>query len=113
MKRDVRVGGLPQKIRKANPESSSHPSPRRYQPLPVLHPQSRYPLSSFCKFSDLQSFNVRMFIVADARRREEFDARLGHDYFKSISDRVKFVSYDMLDKFYEGMMTQQKSTLIL
>ena len=69
--------------------------------------------NSLCKFSDLQSFNARMFIVADARRREEFDARLAHDYFKSISDRVKFVSYDMLDKFYEGMMTQQKSSLIL
>lgn len=69
--------------------------------------------NSLCKFSDLQSFNARMFIVADARRREEFDARLSHDYFKSISDRVKFVSYDMLDKFYEGMMTQQKSSLIL
>ena len=69
--------------------------------------------NSLCKFSDLQSFNARMFIVADARRREEFDARLTHDYFKSISDRVKFVSYDMLDKFYEGMMTQQKSSLIL
>lgn len=69
--------------------------------------------NSLCKFSDLQSFNVRMFIVADARRYDEFKARLSHDYFKSISDRVKFVSYDMLDKFYEGMMTQQKSTLIL
>lgn len=34
------------KIRKANPESCSHPLPRRCQPLPVLHPQSRYPLSS-------------------------------------------------------------------
>ena len=54
-----------------------------------------------------------MSIVADVRRREEFDARLAHDYFKSIFDRVKFVSYDMLDKFYEGMMTQQKSSLIL
>lgn len=69
--------------------------------------------NSLCKFSDLQSFNVRMFIVADARRYDEFKARLSHDYFKSISDRVKFVSYDMLDKFYEGMMTQQKSTLFL
>lgn len=69
--------------------------------------------NSLCKFSDLQSFNVRMFIVADARRYDEFKARLSHDYFKSISDRVKFVSYDMLDKFYEGMMTQQMSTLFL
>ena len=34
------------KIRKANPEFCSHPLPRRHQTLPVLHPQSRYPLSS-------------------------------------------------------------------
>lgn len=54
-----------------------------------------------------------MSIVADVRRHDEFIAKLSHDYFKPISDRVKFVSYDMLDKFYEGMMTQQKSSLIL
>ena len=69
--------------------------------------------NSLCKFSDLQSFNVRMFIVADARRYDEFKARLSHDYFKSISDRVKFVSYDMLDRYYEGLMTQRKSSLVL
>ena len=54
-----------------------------------------------------------MSIVADVRRHDEFIAKLSHDYFKPISDRVKFVSYDKLDKFYEGMMTQQKSSLIL
>ena len=69
--------------------------------------------NSLCKFSDLQSFNARMFIVADARRQDEFIARLSHDYFKPISDRVKFVSYDELDRYYEGLMTQQKSSLVL
>lgn len=40
-------------------------------------------------------------------------ARLSHDYFKPISDRVKFVSYDKLDRYYEGLMTQKKSSLVL
>lgn len=69
--------------------------------------------NSLCKFSDLQSFNARMAIVADARRHDEFIAKLNHDYFKPISDRVKFVSYDKLDRYYEGLMTQQKSSLVL
>lgn len=69
--------------------------------------------NSLCKFADLQSFNARMFIVADARRKEEYQAKLHHDYFKSICDRVQFVSYDKLDKYYEGMLKQQKSSLIL
>lgn len=54
-----------------------------------------------------------MFIVADAKRHDEFIARLSHDYFKPISDRVEFMSYDKLDRFYEGMMLQQKSLLNL
>lgn len=69
--------------------------------------------NSLCKFVDLQSFNARMFIVADARRHDEFIARLNHDYFKPILDRVEFMSYDKLDRFYEGMMLQQKSLLNL
>ena len=69
--------------------------------------------NSLCKFSDLQCFNAQMFIVADARRHDEFIAKLSHDYFKPISDRVKFVSYDKLDRYYEGLMTQRKSLLIL
>jgi hypothetical protein len=69
--------------------------------------------NSLCKFADLQSFNAQMFIVADARRHDEFIAKLSHDYFKPISDRVKFVSYDKLDRYYEGLMTQRKSSLIL
>lgn len=69
--------------------------------------------NSLCKFSDLQCFNAQMFIVADARRHDEFIAKLSHDYFKPISDRVKFVSYDKLDRYYEGLMTQRKSSLIL
>ena len=66
--------------------------------------------NSLCKFADLQSFNAQMFIVADARRHDEFIAKLSHDYFKPISDRVKFVSYDKLDRYYEGLMMQRKSS---
>lgn len=66
-------------------------------------------------FAHVMTFriNARMFIVADARRHDEFIARLNHDYFKPISDRVEFMSYDKLDRFYEGMMLQQKSLLNL
>ena len=69
--------------------------------------------NSLCKFADLQSFNADMYIVADEKRHEEFDAKLSHDYFKDIKHRVRFMSYEKLDKFYDGVMLQQKSSLIL
>lgn len=69
--------------------------------------------NSLCKFADLQGFNVEMYIVADKKRHDEFMKKLNHDYFASISKRVKFMSYDGLDKYYEGALKQQKSDLIL
>lgn len=69
--------------------------------------------NSLCKFADLQSFNAQMYIVADEKRHEEFKAKLSHDYFVGIKKRVSFMSYEKLDKYYNGMMLQQNSSLVL
>lgn len=69
--------------------------------------------NSLLKFADLECFHVKMYIVADAKREEEYYNKIQHNYFEPIRKRVKFVSYDKLDKLYEGMLTQKKSSLIL
>ena len=69
--------------------------------------------NSLLKFADLDCFNVKMYIVADGKREGDFHYKINHNYFESIKKRVEFVSYDRLDKLYEGMLTQKKSSLKL
>ena len=58
--------------------------------------------NSLLKFLDLQDFNTRMFIVADASRKQSFHDKLGFEAFRPLRerDRVKFLSYDELEKLY-------------
>lgn len=59
--------------------------------------------NSLIKFSDLQDFSARMIIVADGKRRAEFDKKLSASIFKEIqkSKRVRFMSYEQIAKEYE------------
>ena len=67
--------------------------------------------NSLLKFLDLQDFNTRMFIVADASRKQSFQDKLGFEAFRPLreSDRVKFLSYDELEKLYN--LTVARSSL--
>ena len=60
--------------------------------------------NSLLKFADLQDFNARMFIVADASRRRSFMETLGYAAFGCFSEsrccKVRFLSYDELEKQY-------------
>ena len=71
--------------------------------------------NSLLKFDDLQDFYVRMVIVADERRRDEFQKKLSFDAFKSLRDdnRVKFLSYESLDKQYEQEIQRQGMDFVL
>ena len=64
--------------------------------------------NSLLKFSDLQCFHAKMFIVADAKRKEEYKRKISHNYFETIKNRVDFISYDELDDTYNGMVMQKK-----
>lgn len=57
--------------------------------------------SSLLKFNDLQDFHVSMLIVADKKRRIEYEQKIKYSSFKDISQRVKFLAYDSLAKQYE------------
>lgn len=64
--------------------------------------------NSLLKFSDLQDFSTRMFIVADKRRKAEFESKINYAGFKDIKSRVKFFAYDVLTKQYEQEIENSK-----
>lgn len=71
--------------------------------------------NSLLKFNDLQDFYARMVIVADARRKPEFDAKISYHAFDElrINQRVSFLSYDALIKQYEIELQKQSFNFIL
>lgn len=72
--------------------------------------------NSLQKFSDLQDFYTKMYIVADMKRHEEFESKFAYASFNLIrkEKRVKFLSYQELEKQYEQIVAKQKiQTLII
>ena len=68
--------------------------------------------NSFLKFVDLQDFNARMIVVADDKRRAEFESKISHHSFEIIKSRVKFQSYAQLVKQYENAVEASKLELL-
>lgn len=69
--------------------------------------------NSLLKFNDLQDFYSRMVIVADVSRKSEYESKIKYSAFKDISDRIKFLNYEGLNKQYEQILEQQKFSLML
>lgn len=71
--------------------------------------------NSLLKFYDLQDFAARMFIVADEKRRHEFDNKMGYAAFRPLANnkRVAFLSYESLGKQYEQESEKLKLEFIL
>ena len=67
------------------------------------------------KFNDLQDFYVRMAIVADAKRKSEFETKLSYHAFDELrlNKRVSFLSYEALVKQYEMEIEKQSLDFIL
>ena len=67
--------------------------------------------NSLLKFNDLQDFYVRMVIVADIKRKTEFETKMHFHAFDELrlNNRVSFLSYDALIKQYE--MEEEKLSL--
>ena len=73
-------------------------------------------INSLGKFNDLQDFYTAMYIVADKKREQEFKVKYNTSSFKDIREkkRVKFLSYDDLEKQYRSLIeVQEVSTLII
>ena len=71
--------------------------------------------NSLLKYNDLQDLYVRMTIVADAKRKSEFESKMAYHAFDELrkNKRVSFLSYDVLMKQYEMEMEKQKFDFIL
>lgn len=71
--------------------------------------------NSLLKFNDLRDFSARMVVVADARRRPEFERKLAFHAFDELRGqrRVAFLSYDALARQYEMELEKQSFELVL
>lgn len=71
--------------------------------------------NSLLKFYDLQDFYTRMTIVADIKRKSEFDSKLHFNAFNDLlkHKRVSFLSYDALIQQYEMEIAKQSLDFIL
>jgi len=63
--------------------------------------------NSLLKYNDLSAFSVHMIIVADKKRKSEFENKLSYSAFSMIRDRVEFLDYESLEKQYEMLLTYQ------
>lgn len=71
--------------------------------------------NSLLKYNDLQDFYARMVIVADAKRKDEFQEKMKYRSFDDLrkNRRVTFLSYDALIKQYEQEIERQAFDVIL
>lgn len=58
--------------------------------------------NSLLKYADLIDFNTKMFIVADERRKAEYEKKMNYTSFSylRVNKRVEFLSYSKLEKQY-------------
>ncbi|MEN6588861.1 MAG: hypothetical protein ABFC30_04260 [Proteiniphilum sp.] len=71
--------------------------------------------NSLLKFNDLQDFYSRMIIVADGKRKADYQNKIKFSSFKDLSknNRVSFLDYESLNKQYESLIQQQTFEFIL
>lgn len=60
--------------------------------------------NAFLKFLELQDFVTKMIIVAPQERREQFDREIMSTPFEMINKKIKFTSYDDVEKIYSTSM---------
>lgn len=59
--------------------------------------------NSLSKFYELQDFHAGFFIVAESRRRKEFEDKIDSSIYDSIKERVMFLDYNRVVSMYEGV----------
>lgn len=71
--------------------------------------------NSLLKFNDLQDFHTRMIIVADQKRKTEFESKMELHAFDELREnkRVSFFSYKNLIKQYEIELEKQALEFII
>lgn len=69
--------------------------------------------NSLLKFTDLQDFHTRMYIVADAHRRAEFDRVMAYAGFDALASqqRVRFLDYGSVEKMYASIFLAKEAAV--
>ena len=71
--------------------------------------------NSLLKFNDLRDFYVRMVIVADERRKQEYLSKINYSSFEILNKekRVHFLSYSQLEEEYNQELKKQEFEFVL
>lgn len=59
--------------------------------------------NSLSKFYELQDFHAGFYIVADIKRKKEYEDKLHVSMYGTIEKRVKFLDYHRVVEIYEGL----------
>ena len=70
-------------------------------------------INSLNKFYELQDFRSKFCIVADIRRKAEFEDKINQSIYRPIKDIVSFVDYDSVANQYFNMTKIQENKIII
>ena len=70
-------------------------------------------INSLNKFYELQDFRSKFFIVADSRRKAEFEDKISQSIYDQIKNIVSFVDYDSISNQYLNMTKIQENKIII
>ncbi len=69
--------------------------------------------NSLLKYADLRDFTAKKFIVADRKRKVEFEQKMRYLAFEKLKDQILFLSYDELVKQYEFLLESSNFDTLL
>ncbi len=70
-------------------------------------------INSLNKFYELQDFRASFYIVADNKRKTEFESKINQSIYDSIRPIVKFVDYESLSNQHTQMASLYKNNLLI
>lgn len=69
--------------------------------------------NSLVKLNDLQDFYSRMIIIADKKRKSEFETKKNYSALKDIKSRIQFLDYESLAKQYEQIIESKHFSFLI
>jgi len=61
--------------------------------------------SALIKFSELQDFTTKFFLIAPEEKHEKFKTEIGKRAFDLIVNRCTFRSYEQVEQYYNGLLS--------
>ena len=64
---------------------------------------------AFVKFTELQDFMTQFSIIAPETREEKYQREIRKKAFKNIKERCKFISYGVVEEYYQAVLNYDKA----